>query len=853
MDMIREDQFHGLQKFDFSVSLGAGVINRWLGVLIKPVYFFALFWPIDKIEYLIDLDVISGLFFSGFTFLLYYIKSDEDNNPNIGIVGGIVYAFSGYAIYAMKHPGFLDMMALFPLFLLSIDKAIKENNKKILSLLVFYTAMLEIYNLYIITFALSVFALIKIIDSSRNCGLKAGIMSVISIIESYTVGVCMSAFVWLPKMLDTYIPSGRIGGANSAVYQLWRYDSSYYSDFLRSLFVGKATLSYWMVLGFPITLLISIIMILIKQEKGEYWKIVFLLAYIAMALVPLFGFIASGFSGISNRWSFAIAFASSLIISSAIDKIRCFSSKQVGILCGLVCISVTAYCAILRFGIGIQECINIFFLLVVLSGLYLFTNNRINKTVIQTVLVIITTLSLYSNTLYVFVLGDSYVGTFFNSGTAWDLYTDSSLLGISAWLKEHPDDEFYRVGANDIWLSSISSAKVLDLYSISGFSSADSAYNDYLMENSASGFYDSACRLGMDNRTMMLALANVKYYAVSQNSRALLPYGYVELMEFTNGHNTKSDVAVNSIFLPFGYTYDSYIMRDDYDMLPDINKQEALIQSVLLEDSRYTGSLRANSNVYNAYPIEDVAYSETELGSDNGNIQVSFETPSTNSEVYLRIKNYDSLQSVWWITVKNLGEVFTRSFFTDENNTYSTYTDERLINLGCYPGSSKNTYEIDFPNKDQFLWDTLEVWAIPLDTYAYYISRLSEEHLEDVIIVDNSISGSVKVSCDKILCFSIPVSTINGWKAYVDGQETELFRANSLYMGIYVPEGEHAVYLEYKRPYGTVSLFVSLFGMLWFAIIIYRNSKKSHSLWASNFISKNDRHLCKYIDENDEL
>lgn len=36
-----------------------------------------------------------------------------------------------------------------------------------------------------------------------------------------------------------------------------------------------------------------------------------------------------------------------------------------------------------------------------------------------------------------------------------------------------------------------------------------------------------------------------------------------------------------------------------------------------------------------------------------------------------------------------------------------------------------------------------------------------------------------------------------GWKAFVDGKEVDLWRANFGFKGLWVPPGEHTVYLRY--------------------------------------------------------
>jgi uncharacterized membrane protein YfhO len=50
----------------------------------------------------------------------------------------------------------------------------------------------------------------------------------------------------------------------------------------------------------------------------------------------------------------------------------------------------------------------------------------------------------------------------------------------------------------------------------------------------------------------------------------------------------------------------------------------------------------------------------------------------------------------------------------------------------------------------------------------------------------------------------------NGWKAYIDGTETKIYRANHNFRGIVVPKGEHKVEFVYRPASFVISKYVSL-------------------------------------------
>ena len=66
---------------------------------------------------------------------------------------------------------------------------------------------------------------------------------------------------------------------------------------------------------------------------------------------------------------------------------------------------------------------------------------------------------------------------------------------------------------------------------------------------------------------------------------------------------------------------------------------------------------------------------------------------------------------------------------------------------------------------------------------------MTEDVLEDVTVGEDEVTGNISLDEDKYLVLSIPYQ--KGWTAYVDGEETELLRANYMYMALPLSAGEH--------------------------------------------------------------
>ena len=158
-------------------------------------------------------------------------------------------------------------------------------------------------------------------------------------------------------------------------------------------------------------------------------------------------------------------------------------------------------------------------------------------------------------------------------------------------------------------------------------------------------------------------------------------------------------------------------------------------------------------------------------------------------------------------------------------STYSTGQKSHLFNLG-YRKESADTITVTFNEAGIFTVDSLKIYSQPMDKYASYIGNLTENKLENVEMMSNTITGNISVNKDKLLVLSLPYQ--KGWTAYVDGKETVIQKANLMYSGIFLEPGDHEIKLIFKRPGVKASLTLSAVGVVIFiiALIIRRRRIK---------------------------
>lgn len=96
------------------------------------------------------------------------------------------------------------------------------------------------------------------------------------------------------------------------------------------------------------------------------------------------------------------------------------------------------------------------------------------------------------------------------------------------------------------------------------------------------------------------------------------------------------------------------------------------------------------------------------------------------------------------------------------------------------------------------------------------------EHLETGM---DAVTGEITLDAPKLLHLAIPYS--KGWRAYVDGRETKLYRANVMYMALDVDAGRHSVRLAYHTPWLKEGMYISAFtGLACLCAVLVRRRRR---------------------------
>ena len=183
--------------FSWATDLGSGVMNAYSFYLYgSPFFWFSLLFPQKWLPYLmVPLLVLKFAVAGGgaYLYLRRYVK-----NIDYAVLGAVLYAFSGFTVYNVFFNHFVDVVALFPYLLWSLDEALYNDRH---SWFAFWVAV-NLVNNYFFFIGQVVFLAIYFIcklsaGDFRLTAKKFGLLAFESVL-----GVAMGSILLVPAVLS---------------------------------------------------------------------------------------------------------------------------------------------------------------------------------------------------------------------------------------------------------------------------------------------------------------------------------------------------------------------------------------------------------------------------------------------------------------------------------------------------------------------------------------------------------------------------------------------------------------------------------------------------------------------------
>lgn len=878
-----------IPMWSFNLGYGSDVVTTLNYYAIgDPLNLLTVIVPSKYTEYLYDFLIILRMYLAGIAFSAYCFYNKKGRIATLA--GSFSYVFCGYVIFAaVRHPFFINPLIYLPLLLIGAEQILKKKKPILFIGMVFISLISNFYLFYMLALAVCFYVLLRFIMMTHKNVVRELVTCFVRFVGYGMVGVMMGAVLFIPVLL--LFKSG-IRGSSGTLYPIL-YSRKYYLTFIGQ-YLASGSSGNWTFLGISAPAVLSVIVMFGSRRKHKALKSTFLLMT-CLLLLPVAGSASNGFSYVSNRWCWMYSALCSFIMVCVWPDLMELTKKNKSI---VLVSTIVYFIVLLILPEGVSENSMASVALVLLSIFVLFyggtvyENKAIRRRNISILLVALVIASAVVLSKYKYSSKEgNYVSEFADTGRALDSLTESPLKAV----KEVTEDKsFYR---SDAYNNNGNASMLIKIPSTQYYwSLANGDISQYLLDSSLNSFISNNYK-GCDSRTMMEALSSVKYFSSADKA---IPFGFEKLKkvcvnkaekkklytslkkelgveELTDEQKTMVASYVNNFTvyenkyaLPLGYTYSTYITEEQYNNMNGAQRQEALMQGILLDE-------KAVESIGNVYEQTDVDFSEKQLKysitcgkgveqlSDNSflvtspkaTIELNFQGIN-NCETYLLVKGMhiqrlskldlykDNVTDKFSMTAyQNLSKIEKNKLKDDskvdfnwgDNGTvisvetegyknsftyrspYSIYyigQDEYLVNMG-YRDDAISSMTITLPNCGIYSFDEIEVICQPMENYVMQVEALKEDVLENEIIKDNYVRGTVDLKENKILCLTIPNN--NGWTAYVDGKKTGILKGNKMYIALSLGPGKHIVELYYTTPGLKIGAIFTVIGFILFIFI----------------------------------
>lgn len=626
--MIHDSIQNGNFGWSNTTDLGADIVGSYSFYMIaSPFFWLTMLFPSPAVPHLMGpLYVLkfACCSLSAFVYLKRYVK-----NKDYAVIGGILYAFSGFGVYNIFFNHFHEAMITFPLLLAAVDEIMYTGRKGVLVITAFLSCTINYY-----FFAgQAVFAILYWLVKLACGDFEFTFKKLIQIIFEAVLGFAASAFIFLPT-LATITENPRISNSPSgwsALLYGWeqRYmhiiESFFFPPDLpaRPNFTPDSNAKWASVAAYlPMFSMVGVFSFMKLRKKKYKWLKYLLPILFLCALVPILNsafqlFNASYYA----RWYYMPILLMCLMTAKVIAENKDDLKKGFVPVCVVCAIFIgigllpTNENGVVSYG-KVPEYIELYYIqaivtivMIIMLGtlIYVVAEKKLDYMKIASAMTAVAVvICMTSSIVYGVSQGTDntdYINRAINGGD--NINMDKLESGSENY---NADNNFYRIDTSenvDNWcmfwklssmrcFHSVVSTSIMDFYSSIGQTR------------------DVASR--METKVYPLrSLFSVKYYfnelteserkgitEVSKPETLANLYGF-EYVDTQNGFN----IYENKYYVPMGFTYDYYCLDSDIQKASEVDKTSMLMKAIVLTPEQAA----KYNNILSYYSFKGTDYS----------------------------------------------------------------------------------------------------------------------------------------------------------------------------------------------------------------------------------------------------
>ena len=824
-----------LPVMDFSVGQGFDVIGtlNYYG-LGDPLNLLTLLFPTGAEELMYAFMIFFRLYLVGIGFSIYCFQTTTVKHSYI-LIGSLLFVFSNYSLFAgFLHPFFINGPFYLVLLLVGLERFIQRKKPLVFVFTVAFGFMSNYYFMYINTLLLALYFVLRYVGSYRRLGAMQILKTGAKTFLFYLWGVCISAVFLFPACYS-FLQNSRLDTSTGTTSFLYSFD--YYLKLIPRLSEPSIGGDHWSLPGTGIIILLSLAILFVQHRKENIRLFLGLSILTIIICFPALGSLMNGFSYATNRWTYAFAFIFSLISVKTLPQLESLTSKQrlaITSIIGGFCLFLGVGAVFYRRNANniLPLTLLITAMLLIMFLVYAYKAHTISAKMTVRLLVLFTMLSIIwnINSLYS-EKGLHSITAFKNRGEALTTLSEPSLKGFSIT----KDESFYRTERH--WNPNNTALYTGD-YNTNFYYSIIPSHMVDLYDSLWLNAHDTKSAVNsLDSRTALTNLAAVKYYIHSKENG--VPHDYTKVAEMNTSSNDTYHLYENNSPLPLGYTYQAYLLRENYNQLSPLQREQALLTAAVIDEVPQKANLTATTiapvNVDNSpFTItanDNATLTKNSLEGKKAETVKLFFPAVPDSETYIVLKNLKVVKGLANSnTIRLTSAVADTSFrLYDEEHDFYLPREGVVANLG-YSSEGIDSCTLTLTADSKYTFDELAIFTVPMDSTRTALQERTKNSMYNINFDNHQITGSVDADNDCVMQFAIPYS--NGWEVLVDGQSVETFKSSIAYLGVVLSPGPHTIVLTYTSPWLILGAIVTLGGLVsivfyWLFSSLYKTKKKT--------------------------
>ena len=843
--------------WEMSSGYGVDVLQSLAGTFVNPMFAISVLVPERWAEFAFEAVIVVTLYAAGLAFSLWCIQRGEDRR--FVLFGALTYTFAGNALLMVSQPSFLIMLVAFPLVLWSADRVFARRGPLPYVLVMAWCFACSFYDAYMVAILLVLYCIVVFfgrVERGRDrTGRAKRLLGWVGVFAGLTaVAFLLSCVMLLPQVMALMgMERLEVERAHTLLYSLGWY-ASFCTAPLMPVSLGSDAYT-----GFNALVPVVLVALVLRRREHPVLLGVFAGLTVMMA-VPFFGSLMNGFQYPADRWSYAYDACVALAVVRLLPAALALSAREKRVTVGVLAIYGALYLllpipiATATFAVELTLCIAS---LGLLFGSRAMERRRVLGGLCALVVVSVAVgLSWYISPWH----GNAASGLT-GFGKAQAFHTSLSPAALAEQAQEQGlYDVRYRydrpgLDGAFVYNSNLITGWMAPNFYNSMYSDAVDAFHAGLGLTTTEGINFRYGSLG--SRALLDAVLGVRYYAAWDGEYALVPYQFRSATVIANGTlNQGKHYALYEAdrFVPLAFGYTQCLPRSAYNELGLLDRQEALLQAVVVSDAdAAAGELPVATNALDLTAVE-VPFELGEqagcavlpdgsiwVGAAGATLALSFQAPA-DAEAYLCLDDltYEDIplcerySAEAWEQLGFIGRLKKQVeglFYTRDTSASLEVTSQGASSLVyvvnaanplygakhdwalCLGYSETGVHDalITFNAPGIYRFDAMTVEAQPMASFNRQVDELAFRAAE-VHLQRNALVCFADVTEPELLFFSVAYG--EGWSALVDGVPTEIVRANVGFMGVPLGEGSHEVVLIYRTPGLAVGGVLTMVGLI---------------------------------------